>query len=919
METILLDKYFPTFSKILPKFPKKSLPALADDASFFRTSRMLNLEAGADLAHPYLSSTSVYAAAHKISQNISQVPLKIYTQQSKDKTIEITDGAIFDLLQSPNIYMSREQLIESTILYLLLNGEAFWILDGRDNVTKLPQEIWCLDPARFNPIQNNQGILTGWAYRNANKTIQLNTWEVIQFKFLNPYSELRGLSPLTSAGYFIQLEVFASQFNASFFKNGANFGGSLQTDKRLTDDQFKRLIAQFENRHSGVSRAHKIAILEDGIKFIENRLSQKDMDFNNLYKIARQNIFAALNVNSVVLGMYEDVKSYEGIKTAHKTYWQECLIPKMNMITNKLDHGLFKDIEGGKFWLSFDLSQVSALHEDFDEKVAQAKTLVEAGFDGNQINELLGLGFGEGAWSPKFPKIQELQSADMSKTIEPEFIKNKIPRQAEPATPFKKGELEAKAANVDDKKHILDAYLERMRSEFNSDWLFNPVLELLNKCTDLKEFGDKVIDCFGYFDNKLSDLLSLANAASFMAGRYQVHLHNQQQLNQTKMITKGAEVNYFDLPFEEAIKFFQDKIEMTSSDYHSMMAEEHLKGFTIAGMMNSDMLADTKKAVEKGLVDGTTLHEFRKDFSNIIDKYGWEYKGNSIWRADTIFRTNMNTSFAVGRYKQQKEVSYILNIKKYITAGDDRVRDEHARWDGVTLPFDDPWWDNHEPPVDPPYNCRCSTLTYMEGTVPIKEAPEDDIPQTSHIKDAWWEQPSEQAMADWEKQGTGAWEYLTPTDTVDKDINLNANDLNTIDKIDDRDDLRDYIAAQIGGDKKIYSFIKDEFKSSLLVNAKVLSEHLDLDRTPYLPYFFDSVNDPDEIWSSVERNKLSGAIELRQRTIKGYEIGDEKDKYLISVFQSRDGKLESWTMIPTSNKKYMQKQRIGRLIWSKED
>ncbi|MBF0474105.1 MAG: phage portal protein, partial [Nitrospirae bacterium] len=127
----MLDKYFPTFSKFssLLNFPKKSISGLSDDSIFFKTSRMLNLDAGADLAHPYLSSASVYAAAHKISQNISQVPLKVYTKEN-DKTIQVTNGDIFDLLLPPNVYMSKEQLIESTILYLLLNGEAFWILDG---------------------------------------------------------------------------------------------------------------------------------------------------------------------------------------------------------------------------------------------------------------------------------------------------------------------------------------------------------------------------------------------------------------------------------------------------------------------------------------------------------------------------------------------------------------------------------------------------------------------------------------------------------------------------------------------------------------------------------------------------------------------------------------------------------------------
>ncbi len=50
---------------------------------------------------------------------------------------------------------------------------------------------------------------------------------------------------------------------------------------------------------------------------------------------------------------------------------------------------------------------------------------------------------------------------------------------------------------------------------------------------------------------------------------------------------------------------------------------------------------------------------------------------------------------------------------QYRTAGDDRVRDEHAALDKTTLPPSDPFWDSYLPPNG--WNCRCTTVQVRKG------------------------------------------------------------------------------------------------------------------------------------------------------------------------------------------------------------
>lgn len=179
----------------------------------------------------------------------------------------------------------------------------------------------------------------------------------------------------------------------------------------------------------------------------------------------------------------------------------------------------------------------------------------------------------------------------------------------------------------------------------------------------------------------------------------------------------------FDLPPREALKFFRGKGFQTSFAWQELWQQEHNAAFTVAKMMDVDLLRDVRLAVDKAIADGQTLQQFRDALEGRLMEAGWwghremtdpdtgEIKVvelGSPRRLETIFRTNMQTAYSAGDWAQIQETKESAPYLMYEAVDDDRTREEHRAWDGTVLPVDDPWWATHRPPNG--WNCRCGVI-----------------------------------------------------------------------------------------------------------------------------------------------------------------------------------------------------------------
>lgn len=170
------------------------------------------------------------------------------------------------------------------------------------------------------------------------------------------------------------------------------------------------------------------------------------------------------------------------------------------------------------------------------------------------------------------------------------------------------------------------------------------------------------------------------------------------------------------LPFAEQINYYRQKLDLPTESYADIYGAEHDHAFVVAGANRLDMVVDFRKAVDKAIADGTTLEEFRRDFDDIVAKYGWQYHGGRDWRSRIIYDTNLHASYQAGRYEQQQEMKHLRPFWEYRHRdGQKHPRPEHEAWNGLVLHCDDPWWQTHYP-VNA-YGCKCTVFAHSKRSL----------------------------------------------------------------------------------------------------------------------------------------------------------------------------------------------------------
>jgi SPP1 gp7 family putative phage head morphogenesis protein len=200
----------------------------------------------------------------------------------------------------------------------------------------------------------------------------------------------------------------------------------------------------------------------------------------------------------------------------------------------------------------------------------------------------------------------------------------------------------------------------------------------------------------------------------------------------------------FAVPPTEAIGYFRSKGLRTTFSYADMIGRANDQAFTVAKMMDVDLLKQVRDSLDSALANGEAFGEWKRGIMPILKAAGWWGEADiddpltgqtvraqlgSAWRLETIFRTNMQTAYAAGQWRQIQEQAELAPFLMYDAVDDFRTRPAHRAWDGTVLPVNSPWWKTHYPPNG--WNCRCGVIQLDAdqvagmGITPRAEPPED--------------------------------------------------------------------------------------------------------------------------------------------------------------------------------------------------
>ncbi len=161
---------------------------------------------------------------------------------------------------------------------------------------------------------------------------------------------------------------------------------------------------------------------------------------------------------------------------------------------------------------------------------------------------------------------------------------------------------------------------------------------------------------------------------------------------------------------EAAIKFWKDRAKLTGEQAKALEGGARSRAFYVTGLSRMDQVNAVHTALQQALEEGKTLAQFREGLGDLISKQGWE-----SYRVENIFRTNMQTAYAAGRYAQMQTVKKSRPYWQYLAVGDKRTRPSHRILHEQVYPADHAFWDENYPPNG--FRCRCTVRTLSERQV----------------------------------------------------------------------------------------------------------------------------------------------------------------------------------------------------------
>lgn len=182
----------------------------------------------------------------------------------------------------------------------------------------------------------------------------------------------------------------------------------------------------------------------------------------------------------------------------------------------------------------------------------------------------------------------------------------------------------------------------------------------------------------------------------------------------------APEIRFNSLPDRAALGFLQNKKLLPGFSHYDVWMQEHAVAFTVAKMMDADMLADVRQMLADAIEQGTTFNDFKKQLKPYLMDKGWWGEQimtdpeddtaklvqlGSTRRLRTIFHTNLATAHAAGQWARIQQNKRALPYLKYIPSYANSPRDGHKRYYNLILPVEHELWAQIMPPNG--YGCLC--------------------------------------------------------------------------------------------------------------------------------------------------------------------------------------------------------------------
>ena len=336
-----------------------------------------------------MQMTAVYACVRILSESIAGLPLHMYRYEDDGSKTKAVEHPLYHLLHDePNPEMTSFIFRETLMSHLLLWGNAYAqiIRNGKGDIIAL----YPLMPNRMKVERDTKGQLY-YEYQTMKEdaptmkgaVYQLDPSEVLHVPGLG-FDGLVGYSPIAMAKNAIGLAIAAEEYGSKFYANGAAPSGVLEHPNVLKDPA--KVRDSWNAAFGGSSNAHRVAVLEEGMKYTPISISPNEAQFLETRKFQINEIARIFRVPPHMVGDLEK-SSFSNIEQQSLEFVKYTLNPWVCRWEQALQRALLDDDEKGKYFFRFNVEGL--LRGDYQSRMNGYATARQNGWmSANDIREL---------------------------------------------------------------------------------------------------------------------------------------------------------------------------------------------------------------------------------------------------------------------------------------------------------------------------------------------------------------------------------------------------------------------------------------------------------------------------------------------------------------------------------------------------
>ena len=296
-----------------------------------------------------LHSTAVFACVRVLAETIASLPLPIYRRLDPRGKQRAPEHPLYRILHDqPNPYMTSFAFRETLMGHLGTWGNAYAEIDWTSGGQV--KALWPLRPDRMKEIKYNKAGNLVYVYRLPDGTDKtFLAYQILHIPGMG-FDGFMGYSPIRMARDAVGLSLATEEYGARFFKNGAKPGGVLEHPGKLKN--FETLRKSWNEMHQGLHNQHRIAILEEGMKYTQIGIPPNDAQFLETRKFQKSEIASIYRVPPHMIADLERA-TFSNIEHQSIDFVVHTIRPWLVRWEQAIKQKLFMNLDGGDYFAEF--------------------------------------------------------------------------------------------------------------------------------------------------------------------------------------------------------------------------------------------------------------------------------------------------------------------------------------------------------------------------------------------------------------------------------------------------------------------------------------------------------------------------------------------------------------------------------------